>query len=389
MPRREAERLVHARGGHVVPRPRDGADMVVVGDDESELQRVVANDELFDEATRAALHARATELVRESDLWSRLGLIETVHGVERLYTPAMLADLLNVPIVAVRHWHRRGALRAAREVRKLPYFDFAEVGVARKLAQLLAAGCGLSAIHRRLAQLDRMLPRSPRPLAEPTVVVEGRRLLVRRGDNLAEPTGQLLIDFDAVDAESGGMAEQALPVAVRFTACEVLQHGIPVESGQAHLDSLESLRSLATELESTDRREQAVEVYRAILFSGTATAEDHFALAELLFHSGDLTAARERYYMAIELDEDFVEARANLGCVLADLDDVELAEAAFRGALEFHPDYADAHYHLARLLDRTDRSAAAAPHWQAFLDLAPASPWADEAYQRMTEGMLR
>lgn len=93
--------------------------------------------------------------------------------------------------------------------------------------------------------------------------------------------------------------------------------------------------------------------------------------------------------MAIELDEDFVEARANLGCVLADLDDVELAEAAFRGALEFHPDYADAHYHLARLLDRTDRSAAAAPHWQAFLDLAPASPWADEAYQRMTEGMLR
>ena len=61
--------------------------------------------------------------------------------------------------------------------------------------------------------------------------------------------------------------------------------------------------------------------------------------------------------MAIELDEDFVEARSNLGCVLAEQGDLALAEAAFRGALEYHPDYADAHYHLARLLDRANRAA--------------------------------
>ncbi len=55
--------------------------------------------------------------------------------------------------------------------------------------------------------------------------------------------------------------------------------------------------------------------------------------------------------MAIELDEDFVEARSNLGCVLEEQGETALAEAAFRGALEYHPDYADAHYHLAKLLD--------------------------------------
>jgi Tfp pilus assembly protein PilF len=106
-------------------------------------------------------------------------------------------------------------------------------------------------------------------------------------------------------------------------------------------------------------------------------------LAELLYRIGDLSAARERYYTAIELDEDFVEARSNLGCVLAEQGDFALAEAAFRGALEYHPDYADAHYHLARLLDRENRSAEASRHWQLFMNLAPASPWADEARERI------
>ena len=35
--------------------------------------------------------------------------------------------------------------------------------------------------------------------------------------------------------------------------------------------------------------------------------------------------------MAIELDEDYVEARANLGCVLAEWGQRELAIAAFEG----------------------------------------------------------
>ena len=96
-----------------------------------------------------------------------------------------------------------------------------------------------------------------------------------------------------------------------------------------------------------------------------------------------MSAARERYYVAIELDEDFVEARSNLGCVLAEEGELGLAEAAFRGALEYHPDYADAHYHLARLLDRANRSGEALLHWQLFMNLAPASPWADEARERI------
>jgi tetratricopeptide (TPR) repeat protein len=108
-----------------------------------------------------------------------------------------------------------------------------------------------------------------------------------------------------------------------------------------------------------------------------------FRLAENLFHIGDLTAARERYYSAIELDEQFVEARASLGCLLVELGRPELAISAFQGALEHHAEYPDVHYHLARQLDDVGRCDEAENHWQTFLKLAPKSPWADEARSRL------
>jgi len=68
---------------------------------------------------------------------------------------------------------------------------------------------------------------------------------------------------------------------------------------------------------------------------------------------------------------------------LAETGQRELAVAAFEGALRFHPDYADVHYHLARTLDEIGQSVRAVEHWERFLALAPDSPWADEATQRL------
>ena len=379
MPRREAERIVREHGGAVVDRGGESADLIVASDESADIARLAADRELFDDELRARIAAGEVELIGESMLWARLGLVESGQGVERLYTPAMLAELVRVPIAAIRQWHRRGTIVAKRNVRRLPYFDFEEVRVARKLAQLLAAGCGLASVNRQLESLGRLLPGAARPLADPAVVVEGRRLFVRRDDGLAEPGGQLLIDFDVAKPQAAGGGG---PATIRMVAGDALHK--PAERGPgAHPCAAEDLRALAAELEGTGHPEQAVEAYRAVLFSGDATADDHFALAELLYLGGDLSAARERYYAAIELDEDFVEARSNLGCVLAEFGELGLAEAAFRGALEYHSDYADAHYHLARLLDRANRSREAACHWRLFMDLAPASPWADEARERV------
>ena len=87
--------------------------------------------------------------------------------------------------------------------------------------------------------------------------------------------------------------------------------------------------------------------------------------------------------MALELDEDYVEARANLGCLLLELGETDLAISAFAGALRSHEAYADVHYHLARTLDELNRREEAAAHWRRFVELAPESPWAEEARERL------
>src|SRR5262249_19170235 len=124
-------------------------------------------------------------------------------------------------------------------------------------------------------------------------------------------------------------------------------------------------------------------MYRAALAAGGPDAELCFALAELLYRQGELAASAERYYAALELDENYVEARANLGCVLAELGRHELAVAALEGAIAQHDDYPDVRYHLARLLDELGRDSEAAIHWQAFLEMSAENPWADEARTRL------
>lgn len=302
------------------------------------------------------------------------------EAVQRLYTPAMLAELLGVPVAAIRRWERQGTLRPVRVIRRLSHFDFEEVAVAQRLAQLLAAGCSLRVIDRRLAEISRLLPGVERPLADPRVVVEGRRLFLRLGEELAEPGGQLLFDFDQRQLEDD--ASEA-PATIAITAARRA-------GGDEALETLvEQLQQEAIDWEDEGQLDRAAEAYRTLLMAAGPRAEIHFALADVLYRANDLSAARERYYAALEIDEEYVEARASLGCVLAETGELELAAATFAGALEYHPDFADVHYHLANTLDRLGRHEEAVRHFKMFLELAPESPWADAARDRLDNARLR
>jgi DNA-binding transcriptional MerR regulator len=105
-------------------------------------------------------------------------------------------------VATIRRWHRRGLIVPAREVRRLPYFDFQEVATARRLAQLLAAGASPAAVEKKLAELSRFVPEVQRPLAQLSVIVEGRQLLLRQGEGLIEPGGQMRFDFEALEQET-------------------------------------------------------------------------------------------------------------------------------------------------------------------------------------------
>jgi len=373
MPRREAAQLVRRHGGSVVELPDPRVDLIVVGDEALPIQGEEDLDRWLDADTRQAAEQGRLEILSETQLFQRLGLVDQTPHIQRLYTPAMLADLLGLPLAVIRRWHRRGLIVPVREVRRLPYFDFQEVATARRLAELLAAGVSPRALEKKLEALVRYLPHVQRPLAQLSVMIEGQEILLRQGDGLLEPGGQLRFDFDAAESARA---------AATLSAAALDPPPSAETAGQPQL-SAEDLCRLAAELEEDGRLEAAAEMYRAALAAGGPTAEICFQLAELLYRLGDPGAARERYYMALELDEDYVEARANLGCVLAETGRRDLALAAFEGTLAYHPDYADVHYHLARLLDDMQRGAAAGDHWRAFLSLAPDSPWADEARKRL------
>ena len=139
----------------------------------------------------------------------------------------------------------------------------------------------------------------------------------------------------------------------------------------------------AADLDAEGAIEEAAEALRAALQAEGPSAPLAFMLAELLYRSGDLTAARERYYAAIEIDGDHLEARASLGCVLAELGEHELAIAALEGVLRQQPDYADAHWHLAGVIGDVGRAAESRQHLRAFLRIAPESPWAAAARERL------
>ena len=374
MSRKEARELVRKHGGIVVDKVDQSANMVVIGADQFSADQ---DHELLDDSILDAASNDQIEILSETQLWQRLGMVEPELEVGRLYTPAMLAQLLELPIATIRRWHRRGLISPTRQVHKLPYFDFQEVASARRLAKLIASGAAPQQIESRLSKLAGLYPDLQRPLSQLSVIVEGRHVLLRQGQGLLEPGGQMRIDFDSL-TESSLDAADGTPNVLSIDA-----------QPTAESKSLDQLATpadfiqLAIEQEDAGETDLAIQTYRSLALAFGTTADVCFRIAELLYQTGDLAGARERYFVAVEMDEAFVEARANLGCVLVESGQLELAIFTYEGALMHHSDYPDVHFYLARVLDQVGRTSDAIIHWQHFLDLAPQSPWAEEARSRL------
>ena len=253
--KREAQQLVRQYGGVPVESQSSNVDVIVIGADELPL----GDDELLDGPARHAAAEGRLEIISETQLWQQLGLVERepARGVRRLYTPAMLADLLSVSVSVIRRWHRRGLIVPVREAHRLPYFDFQEVSTARRLAHLLASGASPAAIEKKLERLARFVPDVDRPLAQLSVIVEGKEILLRQGEGLVDPGGQLRINFDthADTLETGNLDSQHTIVA--------FDQDIPTNAATP-----EAMINLAEGLEECGELRAATDMYRAALAAG-------------------------------------------------------------------------------------------------------------------------
>jgi tetratricopeptide (TPR) repeat protein len=304
--------------------------------------------------------------------------------VRRLYTVAMMADVLGVAVAAVRHWRRVGLVTPFRVVGSIAWFDFSQLVLARELARLLRAGLSLREIDSKLGAFAGGAGAAAAAIAD-RVVVDGRRLSLRQADDRLEgPGGQLQLDFYAQPLGSDmpsddPTAAPAIPLGRPEEGPTMAGPDLPTVEGSP----ADELLDLAADLEAAGQFTEAAEALRAVLQAEGPSARISFMLAELLYHAGDLGGARERYYAAIELDPDHLEARTSLGCILAETGDCELAVAAFDGVLRQQPDYADAHWHMAAALEQLGFDAEARRHLITFLAIAPESPWAELARCRL------
>ena len=387
--RKEARSVVRRLQGTMVDPIDHSVDLIVVGAD---VFPSADPERLLDDSILQAVAEQKIEVINETQFWQIAGVVEQESEVGKLYTPAMLAELLQVPMTTIRRWHRRGLITPTRQVKKLPYFDFEEITSARRIAALIASGMNSTQIEKQLSQLAELYPDLQRPLSQLSIIVEGRKILLRQGEGLVEPSGQKRLDFDTVDATDRSDDETAATISFASVTANGLQGVAEAESGFSVGASGQRTKTdflqLAIELEDEGEFRSAIDVYRSLSLALGPSADVSFRMAELLYQVNDLAAARERYSMAVEFDEAFVEARANLGCVLVELGQTELALATFEGALEHHPDYPDVHFHLARLLDEIGSDQKAWQHWARFLELTPSGPWADEARLRIESAQV-
>ena len=373
MSRRDAQQLLRQHGAAIVDPPDASATLVVVGENES-LLGDGSLEEKLDAAVREAADQGSLEIIGESQLWQRLGLVDRQQDIHQLHTPPALAKLLGVPVSTIRRWQRRGWIVPAREVRRLAYFDFQEVATARRLTELLAAGVSAAAIEKKLAALARYLPNVKRPLAQLSIIVEGKNLLLRQGDGLVEPGGQLRFDFGALADEAAATGGQ-IAMATNILTFDARAEMPPLDPAEMVL--------LAGELEDEGQLEAAAEMYRTAMAAGGPTAETLLPAGRTALPDARLAGRAGTLLHGHRAGRRLRRSAGQPGLRAGRLGRTGAGHRRVHRALAYHDAYPDAHYHLARLLDDAGRTGEAEAHWDAFLRLSPGSPWADEARERL------
>ena len=199
MTRQEAGTRVAEAGGRVVREPGANTAYLVVGHGGWPLRADGRPSSSMARARRLKEQRAALNIVSETTFLQILGLTEKVEDLQRLFTTAQLSRILEVPAREIRAWMRRKLIRPVKVARRLAWFDFREVAMARALHALTSAGVSPTRIGRSIRELAQWLPDAQGAQAMLTQLetfAHGPTLSIRLQDGrLADPGGQLLLDF--------------------------------------------------------------------------------------------------------------------------------------------------------------------------------------------------
>ena len=262
--------LVQAHGAAFQSVPTRTTSLLVLGQLEDLGDAALPRSLILAQRYRAAGYPIV--LYREEEFLLGIELDAGQDSVRARFTIRQLGRILSVPEPRLRSWARAGLIEPVEFVHRLALFDFDEAAQAKRLCELIEAGASVQDIQRGLKAMVAWLGSTECVLVRLSLPSR-RRLVVRMEDGqLAETTGQLLLDFDKA------LGEPAL-----------------------------------------------------LLDSGNNfTADDWFNLAVDAEDAGDYAQARGAYSRAIELDATDPVLHFNLGNVLYELGEQPAAAAAFQ-----------------------------------------------------------
>jgi len=277
------------------------------------------------------------------------------------YDTKDLERLFGLPASAVRALARAGNIQPVRRSGRLHY-SFHDLVVLRTASALRAAKISSQRINKTLQELRSALPEGS-ALNKISLTALGNRIAIREGQTLRESeSGQYALALEIVE-EKG-----RLHVISRQDAAPASPLTLEGDSGSEFSTGLSISRSAdehyARALAIEDSNPQAAQkAYELCLKADPDYLEARINLGRLLHLAGRLAEA-ERVYRVGAKSDPFIAF--NLAVVLEDLKREPDAIIAYREALALDPQFADAHFNLARLYERAQDPKASLRHLLAY-----------------------
>lgn len=269
------------------------------------------------------------------------------------YDSKDLERLFGLPASAVRALARAGNINPVRRAGRLHY-SFHDLVVLRTASALRAAKISSQRINKTLHELRSALP-ADSALNQLSLTALGNRIAIREGQTLRESdSGQYALALEIVE-EKG-----RLHVIARQETASV--KGAVPTGASAPGASAEELYADAVLLEDRDPQ-KARSAYEEILKADPNHLEARINLGRLLHLDGRLAQAELVYRFGGKAEPFLV---FNLAVLLEDLGREPEAIIAYRETLALDPQFADAHFNLARLYERAKDPKSSLRHLLAY-----------------------
>jgi tetratricopeptide (TPR) repeat protein len=277
--------------------------------------------------------------------------------VKKLYDQREVSRLTGISESQIRYWDRQGLITHREKERGRLWFDFQSLVAFRTVRNLRRQGVSLHRIRHCVAKLRQIMPGLKQPLSEVRISLVAGQLILGKNRRRFTPEGQLCIDFTG---------EKSAPVTPASEASE-------------------ELFFQALEDEDAGRMSEAREKYEKVLAAVPDHVDALVNLGTILFLTGHPRNAASRYLQALAINPDHTEANYNLANLMEGQGELDAAVLFYKKVVQVNPEFANAHFNLALILEALGKGRRARDHWRRYLELDPATKWAEFIRRRLEE----